>query len=206
MPRMKLYLSPISPNSRKVSAVKAHLGIECDVQIIDLSNGENRAPKYLAINPNGMVPALTDGDFTLWESNAIMAYLCSKAESDLWPDGNARYDVQRWMNWELAHFGRWLTIYGFEKFRGKFGMGEPDDKVLAAAGTSIAKFAKILDDHLARRTFMVGEALSIADFAIASHLAYRVAAEYPLNSFKNVLAWEERLLEVPAWRDTVPET
>ena len=206
MPRMKLYLSPISPNSRKVSAVQAHLGLECDVQIVDLSNEDNRAPRYLAVNPNGMVPTMIDDGFTLWESNAIMAYMCSKVDTELWPDGNARYDVLRWMNWELAHWGRWLTIYGFEMFRDKFGMGEVDEKALAAAGAAIARFGKVLDDHLSRRTFLVGDALTIADFAVASHLAYRIPAKYPLDSFKHILAWEARLAEVPAWRDTTPES
>lgn len=71
---MKLYGFPISPNTWKVRAVAVHLGIVLDDQLVDLSRGEQRTPNYLALNPTGRTPTLVDGEFVLWESNAIMQY------------------------------------------------------------------------------------------------------------------------------------
>ncbi len=203
---MKLYINPMSPNSRKVTAVSHQLGLQSEVQIIDLGKAENRTPEFLAINPNGKIPALTDGDFHLWESNAIMAYLCSKQETSLWPKSNSRYDIIRWMSWELAHWGRWISTYGFETLlKGMFGLGEPDQKVMEEAAGFIAKFGGVLDAHLGKHDFLVDNTLTIADFAVGSHLTYRVPAKVPLDDFKNILAWEARLNELPAWRETAPK-
>jgi len=203
--KMKLYLNQLSPNSRKVTAVLAHLGLDCETQTIDFGSGENRTPEFLAINPNGKVPVLQDGDLCLWESNAIMGYLCSKTDTDLWPKSNARYDIGRWMNWELAHWGRWISTYGFESFlRGAMGLGEPDEKVMKEAAGFIGKFGKVLDDHLGKNAYLVGDTPTIADLAVASHLTYRAQAKLPLDDFKNITAWEARLNEIPAWRDSAP--
>lgn len=203
---MKIYVNPISPNSRKVSAVAAHLGLDCEIQLVDLSKGDNRSPEYLALNPNGKVPTLTDGDFSLWESNSIMAYLCSKVDTPLWPEGRDRYDIQRWMNWELAHFGRWISSYGFETFlRGLLGAGEANQEAMKEAAGFIARFGKVLDEHLSQHDYLVGDGPTIADFAVASHLTYRVPAKLPLDHFAQITAWEARLNEIPAWRQSAPQ-
>jgi len=62
---MKLYGFPLSPNTWKVRAVAAQLGIKLELQIVDLSKGEQRTPAYLALNPTGRTPTLVDGDFVL---------------------------------------------------------------------------------------------------------------------------------------------
>src|ERR1700680_4490239 len=79
---MKLYGFPPSPNTWKVRAVAAQLGLPLDLEFVDLT--KPRAPAYLALNPAGRTPTLVDGDFTLWESNAIMQYLASRASNTLW--------------------------------------------------------------------------------------------------------------------------
>src|SRR5262249_34926569 len=81
---MKLYYSE-TLNPRKVCAVAKYLNAPVEFVHVDLRQGEQRKPPFLAINPNGKVPALEDGDTKLWESNAIMAYLAHAAGSDLWP-------------------------------------------------------------------------------------------------------------------------
>ena len=80
---MKLHTAPGSPSGRKVQAVILHLKLDVQVQNHDFAKGELRAPEYLALNPNGSVPTLVDGDFVLWESNAIMQYLADKAGDQL---------------------------------------------------------------------------------------------------------------------------
>ena len=94
---MKLYTNLFSPNARKVHAVAHALGIDLETHTVDLRAGEQRTPEYLALNPNGKVPTLVDGDTVLWESNAIMCYLAGKGDTDLWPKSAKRYDILRWM-------------------------------------------------------------------------------------------------------------
>ena len=79
---MKLYGFPPSPNTWKVRAVAAHLGIPLELEFVDLIKGGSHTPAYLAINPTGRTPTLVDGDFKLWESTAIMQYL-ARPEAEL---------------------------------------------------------------------------------------------------------------------------
>ena len=74
---MKLYNSNFSPNALRVRAVAAELGIPLEIIEVDLRKGEHKTASYLALNPNGKVPVLVDGDFVLWESRAINGYLAS---------------------------------------------------------------------------------------------------------------------------------
>src|SRR5688572_130763 len=101
---MKLYDFPFSPNCRKVRAVAYELGIELATSRVDILKGEQRAPAFLAKNPNAKVPVLEDGDFILWESTAIMRYLAAKSSSSLLPtEPRAGAEVDRWLSWGLAH-------------------------------------------------------------------------------------------------------
>ena len=93
---MKLYDFAFSPNCRKVRAVAYELGIELQTEHVDLVHGAGSGAGYLDVNPNGRVPTLVDGDFRLWESNAIMRYLA--ATSDLIPrDRRALAEMDRWL-------------------------------------------------------------------------------------------------------------
>ena len=80
---MKLYYFP-SPNPQKVRFGILELGIECEIVPVDLTKREQREPGFLALNPFGRVPVLTDGDLKLWESHAILSYLGDKT-GKLWP-------------------------------------------------------------------------------------------------------------------------
>src|SRR5690348_14446419 len=105
---MKLYCNPASPNSRRPRMVAHMLDLHVEEKVLDFAQGEHRKAEFLKVNPNGMVPALEDGGFTLWESCAIMQYLCSqKPGNTLWPetDAKARADISRWQFWTLAHLG-----------------------------------------------------------------------------------------------------
>ncbi len=86
-----------SPNSRNVEAVINHTGLPVERKYLGFFDGDLKTPEYLALNPNGKVPSLTDGDFVLWESNAIMQYLADKAgDAALFPkDLRQRADVVR---------------------------------------------------------------------------------------------------------------
>jgi glutathione S-transferase len=203
---MKLYGFPPSPNTWKVRALAFHLGVPLDLEIVDLS--KPRTPAYLAVNPTGRTPTLIDGDFKLWESNAIMQYLADKTGSSLWPnDAQKRSDIVRWQCWQLAHWGAEachpLTIQRVVKKQ--LNLGPPDQAVVAKATEAFTKEAKMLDAHLARQKYLVGDALSLADFAVAAALLYAKQAELPLEPYTHLRSWLERVSALPCWRETAPQ-
>jgi glutathione S-transferase len=205
---MKLYGFPASPNTWKVRALASQLKIPLEFEFVDLTKGAQYAPAYLALNPTGRTPTLTDGDFTLWESNAILQYLAAKTATPLWPnDARSRADITRWQCWQLAHWGadacQPLT---FQRLVKKFlNLGPPDEAVVAKATEAFNKEAKLLDAHLAKHKYLVGDALTIADFAVAAPLLHAEGAGMPLAPYGNVRAWFERVSALPCWSETAPQ-
>ena len=102
---MLLYTFTITPNNRKVEAFVKHYDLDVDIHHVSFKDRETQSPEYLAINPMGKVPALVDGDFNLWESNAILTYLASTfPETKALPtDIRGRADVDRWLHWQSCH-------------------------------------------------------------------------------------------------------
>jgi glutathione S-transferase len=204
---MKLYGFPPSPNTWKVSALAAHLGIPLELEWVDLGKGQQRSPEFLAINPNGRAPALVDGDFTLSESNAIMQYIASRKPNTLWPDdARARADICRWQCWQLAHWSKegCEPLIMERLIKAIFKLGPPDAARVAAGTEAFNRDAKVLDAHLAKQPYLVGSAITLADFSVAAPLVYAKEADLPIAAYANVRAWFDRVFALPAWRETAP--
>ncbi len=204
---MKYYFNPLSPNCRKVTATIQHLGLQDRVEMQEVNPflGQTRTPEYLAINPNGKIPALSDGDFNLWEGNAIVAYLAEQANNtDFWPTGRARIDALRWMMWESGHFNPLISTFLFENIlKGMMGAGDPDATKLEQAKRDLDRYGKVLDDQLAGKSFILGTAHpTAADFSVCAVLGYAKPAQVPLDAFANIRSWMSRMDEVPAWQAT----
>lgn len=200
---MKLYFNPLSPNVRRVRLTAAVLGIELEEKLLDFSKGEHKSPEYLALNPNGAVPTLVDGDFVLTESRSIMQYLASKKpESGLLPrDEAARADVTRWQFWDSSHFSPQLGTYAYEKLiKGMVGLGEPDVAKLNEALANFRRFAAVLNQRLEGRQYVVGNSLTLADLTLASSLMYAKQTEVPLAEFPNVERWFSRITALDGWK------
>jgi len=202
---MKLYYNPLSPNVRRVRLTAAVLGIELEEKLVDFSKGEHKTPDYLALNANGAVPTLVDGDFVLSESRSIMQYLASKKpESGLLPrDEAARADVTRWQFWDAAHFSPQLGSLAFEKLiKGMVGLGEPDSAKITEALSNFRRFAAVLNQRLDGKQYVVGNSLTLADLTLASSLMYAKQTEVPLADFPNIEAWLARITALEGWKKT----
>ena len=202
---MLLYNANLSPNAFRVRAVAHELGITLEIVEVDLRKGENRSEAFLALNANGKVPVLVDGDFVLWESRAINAYLASlKPEQGLYPeDPRKRAIVDQWSHWQAIHLGPAMQRVAFERLlKSKFGMGEPDEKALEGSLKDIAQFLAILDANLSDNEWVAGK-LSLADFAIASTFVYRKGSNISLERAPHVSRWIDRLEARPSWQATV---
>lgn len=205
---MKLYHFPLSPNSRKVVALLHHLNLDCDLELVDLSKGEQMQPEFLSLNPNHMIPTLVDGDFVLWESNAIMQYLCTKVPNNtLWPvnDYKKQADITRWQFWQVGHFGRACGVFIFENVIKKVFMhGEPDTQELVKGEESFHRFAQVLEQHLNGREWMVGDSITLADFSLGSFMALAGIAGYPISPYPEIVRWYGQIEQLPAWQSSAP--
>jgi glutathione S-transferase len=202
---MKLYYFE-SLNARKACAVAKHLSVPVEHVRIDLGKGEHKAPSYLAINPNGKIPGLVDGDTRLWEANAIMAYLARAADSDLWPrDSDRQIELMRWLSWDAWHFTRHGATLVFQHLvKPRFLGAEADAKAVEEATGFFRQFAAVLNEHLRSRAYILGDTLTIADFAIAATLPQADQAKIPVREFTEIVRWHDRLNELPAWREPFP--
>jgi len=202
---MKLYHNPLSPNVRRVRLTAAVLGLELEEKLLDFSKGEHKSPEYMALNPNGAVPTLVDGDFVLTESRSIMQYLASKKpEAGLLPrDEAARADVTRWQFWDSSHFSPQLGTLAFERMiKGMMGLGEPDSGKVQDALTNFRRYAQVLNKRLEGNRFVVGKTLTLADLTLASSLMYAQQTDVPLSEFANIQAWFSTITALDAWKKT----
>jgi len=206
---MKLYAIVGSPNSRKVLSVINHLGIEVEIEYLDLFQGDHKTPAYSALNPNGMVPTLVDGDLKLWESNAIIQYLADKAEDEiLFPRDNAkRADIVRWQCWELAHFNQAFGTLAFESVAKPSFMDMPGNEgVIAWSKEQLTRFATVLNNHLQDRTYVAGDSITLADYSMVHVEFFKEAVPFDWTPYPHLNEYFERMRQSPHWATTAPES
>jgi glutathione S-transferase len=192
---------------RRVLALVKHLGIDAELVEVDAKAGGLKTPDYATLNPNMKAPTLVDGDQVLWESSAIMAYLCIKAGSDMWPvrDAAEQTEVLRWLSWNDCHWSPAVGPFYFEHVvRTTFGLGPPDREALKPKVEDLKKYATVLDRHLASRTHVACARLTIADFQLGSMATYWRESEMPMEAFPNIVRWIDRLMRIPAWAEPWP--
>src|ERR1700733_9570781 len=129
-PTMKLYYFP-SPNPQKIRFALTELGLDCETVPVDLIKRDNRTSEFLALNPTGRVPVLVDGDLTLWESHAILAYLGDKTGKK-WPTTAAgRAGALKWLFYLSTHISPPATDVVFNRIAVKLA-GLPSDEAAIA--------------------------------------------------------------------------
>jgi glutathione S-transferase len=192
-----------SINVRKVVLAAQWLGLDFKRTDAGLSYGVNKTLEYLRMNPNGQIPVMQDGNFTLWESNAIVRYLCAKhAMGKLYPENlQQRFDAERWMDWQQttmnnvgrAAFVEWIRTPG----------PQPDMAVIAKSVATTEPQLAILDAHLAQRPFMAGDKMTMADFPIACemHRWWGLPAQHPAlprSAYPHLSRWYAGIAAQPA--------
>lgn len=203
---LTLYTTPLSANGRKALAVRHHLGVGAEVVSVNVYAGEGRTPEHLARHPWGRIPVLVDGDLVLWESNAILVYL-----SDAYGDGRllgdeprARADVMRWLFFESS---AWQPAFvpvlaEFVGSRLLAGRTPSDPRLVDWSDARLRENLAGVDAHLAERPFLVGDALTLADFSVAGMMTYVRPAGFPCEAYPHLAAWYERIEATAAWRET----
>lgn len=201
---MKLYA--FSPSSRVVgiSALIEHLKLPCERVSVDLWRGEHLSSEYRALNPNHKSPTLVDDEFVLWEGNAILSYLAAqRPETGLWPsEPRAQADVVRWLVWEAAHLDAesWGMV-AFEKAsKMVLGLGAPDPVFIERGAQNFRRFADVLNQSLKGRRWLVGDTLTVADFAVGQVVPSARFLGLSVDESPEVLRWYDGLNALPAWQ------
>jgi glutathione S-transferase len=207
---IEIYAFPRSPRAFKTIVVARHLGLDACVRFLDLIKGEQKTPQYAALNPNMKMPTMVDGDYVLWEANAIMQYLASlKPQSGLFPaDERKRLDITRWQFWDLAHWDPACAIFAFEYVAKRFVVGDvpPDPVAIEKGNADFARAAIVLDGQLKGRKFVTGDTLTLADFSIGAAMNLAEMAHFPVAPYHEIKRWYASLCALPAWQATLAES
>lgn len=191
---LKLIGKPTSINVRKVLWTLAETGLA--YERIEWQ------PEHVALNPNGLVPVLVDGDFVLWESNSICRYLCGKAgRHDLLPaDPPARARVEQWMDWQATDLNASWRYAFMALVRQSPAFADPAQ--VAASAAAWNRNIGILDRHLAAGgPFAAGEQFTLADIVLGLSLNRWLMTPIEHPDYRAVAAYVERLLGRPAYRE-----
>jgi len=152
---------------------------------------------YLRMNPNGTIPTIDDDGFTLWESNAIIKYLCAKySPGDFSPLEPHEYaDADRWMSWQGTEL--WPPMRQLLLGLVRTESDRRDQKRIAELVATVTKHWKVLNGRLERRQFIMGDRLTMVEFAFGAHV-YRLFT-YPIDrpELPHLAAWYNRLCERP---------
>lgn len=198
--RIRLYDYSASCNCYKVRLALAQVGIPYERVPIDIFNGETLTDEYARINPMRTTPVLeTEDRRHLPESNAILLYLAD--DTPLLPDSAFEVaEVVRWLIYEQTDV---IPTMGGLRFRLLVGRLTPSDPDAIRRKQQADQVLRLLDDHLGRRDFFVGDRYTIADIAIYgySHRAHEAGLE--MEPYSNLRAWFERVEQQPGYIEDV---
>ncbi len=196
---IKLWVFPPSPRAFKVLFAAHQFGVAHELKFINLFKGEQNTPEYRVLNPHGRMPTLEDGDFVLWESNAIVNYLAAQA-GQLPADTKARLALEKWQFWDSNHWDPACAVFVFERFVKKaLGRGEADPKELARGTQLIERNAPGLEAALQKHRYIAGDTLSVADISVGAALVAADMAQFPLEPYRSIQRWHTDLKAQPGW-------
>ncbi len=186
-----------TPNGRKISVALEEMGLPYTVRKVDITNGQQFEPKFLAISPNNKIPAIVDPDgpggepISVFESGAILIYLGRKSGKFFPEDPRAQVPVLEWLMWQMGGFGpmpgqvhHFLQVeheqdrrYGLERY-----------------SKETRRLYSVLDRRLGAVPFVGGAELSIADFAILGWAWRHERHQIDLVHFPNVQRWYQAMM------------
>ena len=200
---LKIFGVPWSRASRTRWCTE-ELALDYEILPIDFADASSKTPDYLAINPNGKVPAIDDDGFVLWESMAINCYLARKhADKGLWPatqEDEAR--VLQWSFWVVADLEKPMLAV----LRNSAAMARPDRDAKAAADGEAAaqRPLGVLEDALTRSPYLLGPAFTVADLNVASVVSWGRVGGIAFDAFPHVAQWHTACATRPAARRASP--
>lgn len=190
-----------SINVQKVLWCCGELGLKYDRIDAGMQYGVNNTPEYRALNPNGLVPTIDYDGFILWESHAILRYLCGiHGLGTLWPGTPRAFaEADRWMEWYNTTL--WLSL---RPVFWNLVRVAPEKRDMALVNESIKRLAtnlEIADAHLAKNRYFGGRQFTMADIpmGVAAFRWFNLPIDRP--ALKNLESWFARIVERPAFKE-----
>lgn len=201
-----IYTSTVSANGRKVMLLIKHLGLNPELIEVDVYKGEGQDPTYKSLNPFGKVPTLVEGDFVLWESNAILQYIAEKHGNYQLTSTEPAYraDIARWMFWEAAHWQPTITtVLGATVGHALMPEIVPEPSSDPDwLNKDFVGLAHYLDGILNQTDYLCGDALSLADLSVAGMMTYFHFCKFPFETYPSLTRWFQRIEQLEAWQKT----
>src|SRR5262247_1081007 len=204
--RLQLYSLP-TPNGVKVSIALEEIGLPYEPHLVDIGKNESWTSEFLALNPNGKIPAILDPNgpdgkpLALFESGAILLYLSDKTGRLAPAEAGRRYETIQWVFFQMAFIGPMFGQVGFfYKFAGR---EYPDKRPLVRYRDESKRLLGVLDTRLAVRQWIMGDEYTIADISALGWVRnligfYGARDLVDFDTLKHVPAWLERGLARPA--------
>jgi GST-like protein len=193
-----LFYAP-TPNTWKASIMLEECGLAYRVVPIDIMAGEQKTPHFLAVNPNGRIPAILDhdapdGPLPVFESGAILIYLAEKTGRFLAPSGRARAEALGWLMWQMGGLGPMAgQAHHFRRYA-----SEGNDYAKARFETECVRLYGVMEGRLADADWLAGDAYGIADIACYGWVWYHRMHGISLDDFPAVARWFFAVSERPA--------
>lgn len=205
MEKIQLY-SMATPNGQKIGIALEEMGLPYQEYLVNILNGDQYKPEFVAINPNSKIPAIVDPNgpggkpISVFESGAILVYLAEKSGMFLPKESRTKYETLQWLFFQVGGVGPMFGQFGHFF---KYAKNQCDHPYPVERYTSETKrLLGVVDNHLRGKTFLVGEEYTIADMSIIPWISalktfYQAEEKLDLEKFKNVMTWLDRCLGRP---------
>lgn len=198
---MKLYYSR-NLNPRLCVAAARHLKAPVEYLVGHTFDAKLRDFFY-ALNPNLLNPILVEDDgSSLWETDAIVCRLARVVGSDFFPEGVELPELVRWLSWAAYHWGNAGSAMYYDRITvPRYDLKHLSPEEMATRLEDFHQCARILDEVLSRRDWLIGGRPTYADFRVGTVLPFAGEAALPIAEYPHICRYGERLDELPAWRD-----
>jgi glutathione S-transferase len=195
MAEFRLYCFAQSGNSFKAALMLNLCGADWEPRFVDFFGGETRTPEYRTINEMGEVPVLEHRERRLSQTGVILDYLVSRFQRFGWDDEDERREILRWILWDNHKLTSYIATLRYMVHLAKVGEPQVHEFLRGRIKTSLG----ILDAHLAKSPFAVGDKPTIADFSMCGYLYWPDEFGMSWSDYPRIGAWLERIRALPGW-------
>ena len=193
-----LYGGP-TPNAAKIAIAMEEMGLEWELVLIDILNGDQLTPEFLKLNPNNKTPVIIDdecedGPLTLWESGAILWYLAEKTGQFIPKSAKGRALCHQWLIFQVSGVGPMFGQFGHFFYY----LEEKHVYPIQRYGNEVERLTRVIDARLRDAPYLAGEEYSIADMAMYPFLRRRIGLNAESGAYRHIAQWAERVSARPA--------
>ncbi|ONI17771.1 hypothetical protein PRUPE_3G178300 [Prunus persica] len=208
---VKVY-GPFYASPKRVLVCLVEKEIEFETSPIDLFKGEHKDPEFLKLQPFGQVPVIQDGDYTLYESRAIIRYYAEKYKSQgtdlLGKTIEERGLVEQWLEVEASNYHPPLDNLVIQiLFAPELGLPS-DPKIIQESEEKLGKVLDVYEERLSKSKYLAGDFFSLADLShlpFTYYLANSMEKEYMIKDRKHVSAWWDDISNRPSWKKVLQQ-